>query len=498
MTGYRSMRRRRSLRILMLTSEAVPFAKSGGLADAVSALADELCRMGHDVRLVMPRYYFNDRSAFFRTTQELSVDLGGERLSATVYEGRFGQSGVPCFFLDHEPLYGRDGIYGIAGKDFPDNHRRFGFLATAALDLCEYLNWEPHIIHGHDWPAGLMPVLARRRPFFTGAATVFTIHNLAYHGMFDPSVIPESGLAWDDFLAPGFAHYGKLSFLRAGIHASDAVTTVSPTYAGQILTPAHGSGVDTLLRRKARRVRGILNGVDYTAWDPETDVRLIQRYGPDSLADKIVNRSALRQVVGLADDADTPLFVFITRLVEQKGLAALLDPRYGCLERILQTLPVQIAVIGVGHRRYELELSRLAARYPNLTVTLAFDETLAHRFYASGDFLLMPSLFEPCGLNQMYALRYGTLPVVTATGGLVDTVEPIRMDGDRPVGTGILIRPGSDEELADGIYTAVTEALALYRQGSKLMDRIRREAMARRFSWADSAQAYVDLYRELG
>ncbi len=477
-------------RVLMITSEAVPYAKTGGLADAVAALSDALCARGHDIRVVLPRYYFTDKRDLYLSISDLEVDFAGEIRTAAVYETRLGKHDVPCFFVDHEELFGRDGIYGTRAGDYKDNHKRFAFLAEAAVCLCRRLAWQPHVLHSHDWPAALVPMVARQEGFLVETKTVLTVHNLAFQGVYPASVVEECGLSWELFLRPGVSHGGMFSFLRAGLVYADGVATVSPNYAAEILTPEFGCGLDSLLRRRSASLRGILNGADYREWNPETDVRIFQTYGVDSLEKKAVNKSMLRNILGLSNDPAVPLFVYVSRLTHQKGIEELFHPAFGCVEGLLSRLSMQLAVLGVGERWCEQELSKLAARHESLSVTVAFDETLAHRFYAAADFLLMPSVFEPCGLNQLYALRYGTIPVVTPTGGLVDTVVPY----DRDEATGFV----APDRTSRGIDTAVRAACEAYDKSTGTIEAMRRRGMQQRFSWDVAAKEYEALYAEIG
>ena len=476
-------------RVLMVTSEAVPYAKTGGLADAVTALSDALCARGHDIRIVLPRYYFTDRRKLYLSVSDLEVEFAGETRMAAVYETQVGKNGVPCFFVDHEDFFGRDGVYGTKTRDYPDNHKRFAFLAKAAVALCSRLGWKPHVLHSHDWPAALVPMVARLDEFLADAKTVLSIHNLAFQGVYPPKAVEESGLPWHLFLRSGVPHGDMLSFLRAGLVYADGVTTVSPNYAAEILTPEFGCGLDSLLRRRSPDIRGILNGADYHEWNPETDVRIFRTYGLASLEEKAVNKSMLRKMLGLPEDPALPLFVYVSRLTHQKGIEELFQPAVGCAAGLLARLPMQLAVLGVGERWCEQELSKLAARYENLSVTIAFDETLAHRFYAAADFLLMPSIFEPCGLNQLYALRYGTIPVVTPTGGLLDTVVPY----DADMATGFV----APDRSSRGIAAAVESAVEVYSASPETIDSMRRRGMEQRFSWDVAASEYEALYGEL-
>jgi starch synthase len=475
-------------RILMVTTEAVPFAKSGGLADAVTALAQELDRAGHDVRILMPRYYGIRRDHLFRFPSPFRVQVGEQRYDAGVYEGRLPDSEVVVYFLDHEELYGRDGIYGDAGTAYSDNMRRFSVLSHAALTLGSRLGWEPQIIHAHDWPTGLVPMLARRMQ--TGArepATVLTVHNLGYQGNYPVDMLPDTGLPWSKLSDSGLLHLDELNMLKAGILNADMVTTVSPSYAAEIQTPLHGFSLDQVLASRSDSLVGILNGVDYTLWNPERDRHLDVNYTAETVALKERSKSALQAELGLEVTNDVPLIGMVTRLVPQKGLEELVAPGYGALPTVLSELPVQVIVLGTGDPDYEYQLHQLTRRFPNLKAIIGFDNGLAHRIEAGADFFLMPSRYEPCGLNQLYSLRYGTIPIVTRTGGLADTVEDITEHG----GTGIVVNTPSPTEIIAGIQRAVT----LWKDAPNQLTAVRRAGMKERFTWESVIEQWLEVYR---
>jgi len=473
--------------ILMVTAEAVPFAKSGGLADAVSALAKELDRAGHDVRLLMPRYYGINRDQLFRFPSPFHLQIADERFETAIYEGRLPDSEVVVYFLDHEELYGRDAIYGAKGEAFADNLRRFTVLSHAALNLGPRLGWEPDIIHAHDWPTALIPMLARRgRARVTNPATVLTVHNLGYQGNYPVSMLPETGLSWSELAESGLLHHDELNMLKAGLLTADMVTTVSPTYAAEIQTPLHGFSLDRVLASRSDRLVGILNGVDYSLWNPELDRHLDVNYTAETVALKERAKSALQSELGLEVSSDVPLIGIVSRLVPQKGFEELVAPGYGALPAVLSEMPVQIVVLGTGDPGYENEFRRLAARLPNLKAIIGFDNALAHRIEAGADFFLMPSRYEPCGLNQLYSLRYGTIPIVTRTGGLADTVREITTEG----GTGIVLDHACPSEITRGIGRAVK----MWTENPNQLAAVRRAGMKERYAWESAIGNYLKVY----
>jgi starch synthase len=481
------------LKILMVTSEAVPFAKAGGLADMVSALATELHRLGHDVRMVLPRYYSVDIARLMRIGQPLGVPLGGGEEWCAVYSSRLPAAEVPVYFLDHERLFGRDGIYGLPSEPgFEDNLSRFALLCRGAFQLCRALRWVPDVIHSHDWPAALAPVflntIERDEPFHD-TVSVLTIHNLAYQGVFPQDDLADLPLEPGSIEAASLRGKEGINLLQAGILNADLLTTVSPTYADEILTREEGCGLDGLLRRRRSDLVGVLNGMDYEMWNPETDDLIAATYSVDDLDGKAVNKEALQERMGLEVDPEVPLFAMVSRLVDQKGFGQLCGPAHGSLYSICADFELQFVILGTGDRWCEDELRVLDEQLPNLAVEIGFNNRLAHLIEAGADFFLMPSAFEPCGLNQMYSLRYGTLPIVRRTGGLADTV--VNHDGSTGGGTGFVF----SELTPRAIYDTVGWALWTWYNRPEHIEAMQRRAMAARFSWSDSADRYVELYR---
>lgn len=471
--------------VLYVASEVAPFSKSGGLGDVSEALPRALAARGHRLAVVTPRYGSIDPRRRGLERLDLDVLAGGERAGLWRAPGP-----VPVFFLENERLFGsRPGLYGERGMDYPDNAQRFAFLARAALALPGALGLEFQIVHLHDWQAALGAWLLRQErasdPRLGRARCVFTIHNLAYQGMFPKEMLVEVGLPWEVFTYDALEFHDQLNFLKAGLIYADALTTVSPTYAREIMTVEGGQGLDSVLRLRRRDLVGILNGIDTAQWDPSRDPHLPAHYRPGDLAGKAACKAALRRELGLPERARVPLVGMIGRLAEQKGVELVLE----ALPDLI-SLDVQMAVLGSGRPEWEEALTRLARERPDrLAVRVGFDEGLAHRIEAGADIFLMPSRFEPCGLNQFYSLRYGTVPVVRAVGGLEDTVEDYDGAGR---GTGFKFR----EYRARAMLTALRRALDVWRDERAWRGLIER-GMAKDFSWDASAAGYEALFERL-
>ncbi len=481
------------LRIWFLSPEVVPFAKTGGLADVAGALPGALGRLGADVRVCLPLYRMVKQGGpgARLLLKGLEAPLGEESLVADVWESRLGD-GVSVYFIDREDLYDRPSLYGNAAGDYYDNLERFSFFAHAALRLAQALLFRPHVVHCHDWQTGLVPALLRgpyaRCSPIGGAPAVFTIHNLGYQGLFPEDKLAVTGLPRAEFFHPeGVEYWGKLSLLKAGVVYSDAITTVSPTYAREIQTPEFGLGMEGILHHRRDSLHGILNGVDYLLWDPATDPHIPERYGPGRMGGKRECKAALLREMGLDSSlADRPLLGMTTRLAAQKGL----DLVEAALDQLL-SLDLGLVVLGAGEESYQSALQKAAQKYPGrVGLRIGFDEALAHRIMAGADVFMIPSRYEPCGLTQMYALKYGTVPLVRATGGLDDTIVPF--DPGTGLGNGVKFGPHKPEAFME----AVRRAVALYRDPRQWM-RLVINGMKADFSWDRSAQAYLNLYRSL-
>ena len=474
----------------MVSSEATPFAKSGGLADAVSALSRALSRLGHDVRIVMPRYGTVPTQGLVTLPKALSVLMGGSVESAVVYQGQLPDSAVPVYFIDHEGFFARDGIYGSkAEPDYADNPRRFAFLSRSAFRLCEAIRWKPDVFHAHDWPSAFVPVYKRHsEPSFASATSVLSIHNLGYQGIYPKTAFPYFGLPWELFHGAGFEYYDSVNLLKAGISCADRLSTVSPTYAREIQTPLLGCTLDGLLRARSSSLVGILNGVDVGDWNPAEDHYLPARYSMSDLSGKAACKAALQKEFGLAVAPDKPLFGMVSRLTDQKGIGELFGPTYGCAARLCLDMDLQFVIQGTGESWCEAEIGSLSSRIPNFKAKVGYSERLAHLIEAGSDFFMMPSRYEPCGLNQMYSLRYGTLPVARRTGGLADTIS--NFDQETGSGTGFLF----DQLTPRAIYDTAGWAVWAYYNRPDQIAAMRNRAMKLEFSWEASAREYEVLY----
>lgn len=477
------------MKILQVTSEAVPFVKTGGLADVCGALPLELERLGHEVRLVIPRYQRIGRSDLTPDAEPLGVPTGvGERWCLPL-RTKLPQSDVLVTFLEHDALYDRPGLYGPSEtEEYRDNCLRFTVLCRGALQLCHKDGWYPDVIHCHDWQGAQVPAFLRAFEAdspLSRTPSLLTIHNLAYQGRFSAHDMAVTGLGWDFFDWRTFEFHGDLNLLKGGITLATLINTVSPSYAREIQTKAYGEGLDATLRHRFDRLRGVLNGIDTSVWNPKTDALIPARYTSKDLSGKAVCKGELSTISHQlsAISSDRLVAGFVGRLVEQKGADLILD----ALPQLVE-LGVDVCVLGTGDHDLEARFRQAAALEPHLSVWIDFNEELAHLIQAGSDLLLMPSLYEPCGLNQLYALAYGTLPVVTDVGGLRDSIVD---DGDGD-GTGFKMRAPTVPALVESVGRAV----ALYRdQPQRFLDMIRR-AMGRSFAWEVAATYYEEIYSE--
>jgi starch synthase len=496
------------LNVLFVVSECVPFAKTGGLADVAGALPLALASRGHDVRVVLPLYRAAMRYVVGATgtpggaptipparrhPEPLGVPLGDEERWASVWETRLdphGAASAPegpatplprAYLLEHNALFDRDGVYGDARGEFGDNLLRYAFLSRGALRLCHALEFWPDVVHVHDWPTALVPIymstLEQGTPLGR-AASILTIHNLGYQGWFDREQLPLTGLGWDQFHSRGLETYGRLNLLKGGIYSATLISTVSPRYAQEIQTPAGGEGLDAALRDRGGEVIGILNGIDDAIWNPETDRHLAARYSAGDLSGKRACKAALQREMGLPELPDVPLIGVISRLAHQKGIDIIAQ----ALDDIL-SLGVQMVVLGSGEAWAEELFSRLSQVSDRFRASIGLNEGLAHRIEAGADLFLMPSRYEPCGLNQLYSQRYGTLPVVRAIGGLDDTVEAGV--------TGFKF----DELSAEALARTVAWAVHTYRDEPERFRAMQLRAMRKPVGWSYASRQYEALYR---
>ncbi|MBN1542847.1 glycogen synthase GlgA [candidate division KSB1 bacterium] len=486
------------LKILFVSSEVAPFAKTGGLADVSSALPKALFEAGHDVRVMMPKYgCISERKYVLRDVirlRKIPVVIRGKEYAVSAKSAFIPETKVQVYFLEYKPFFDKKDLYvdSKTGKDFANNAERFALFCRAALETTRLLHWEPDVIHCNDWPTALIPWLLKNDyaedVFFEKTRSVLSLHNVAFQGAFEPSVLPKIGLPAELAREGGnMEFYGRVNFLKLGSLYADFLTTVSPTYAHEIQSSeVMGAGLDSVFRARKKELIGILNGVDYTIWNPEVDPLIPSKYGAANLKDKLENKKALTERCALPFSPDVPLIGMITRLAEQKGFDILLE----AAEKIFE-LNLQLVILGTGDSLYEKRLVELQKKFPQkLSLHITFDDDLAHLIEAGCDCFLMPSRFEPCGLNQLYSLRYGTLPIVHATGGLADTIVDLNRDPAK--GTGFVFSEYSASALFDAIQRAVESYI-----DTKNWQKTAKRAMKLDFSWKTSAEKYVKLYSKL-
>lgn len=487
------------MNVLFISPEIEPIAKVGGLADVIGALPRKLINLGCDVRVVIP--FYRDARQNIENLRLSPTRLGEEIITCIDWLPVKGEAheisihGVQVYLLRNDALYDREYIYSAPEGDYDDNDLRFGFLSLGALEIAKTLNFRPDIIHCHDWQTSLVPICLRWRkhlkddPFFKNSKIIFTIHNLAFQGQYNKDILDRFGLPWFLYSPHGIEFYGKVNLLKGGITYSDCVTTVSQTYAEEIKTAQYGYGLDGILRSislGSNNVIGILNGIDYDEWNPQTDHALYANYDASHIAGKSMNKTELIKEVGLTPKGDQPLLGMVSRLTEQKGTDLVVDS----LPQIFE-LGYQVVILGDGEERYERMLVGALNKFKNsLSVILGFNDELARKIYAGCDFFLMPSRYEPCGLGQLIALRYGGIPIVRGTGGLADTV--VDYTASKTKGNGFVFYEFSKVSFLD----ALIRALTLYDNNAELEVIIRR-AMNEDFSWRRSSQLYYDLYQRV-
>ncbi len=473
------------MRIVMAASECTPYSKTGGLADVVGSLPPALAKLGHQVTVFVPRYRQTKLENPVKVIPSITVPFDDRYRFCSVLDG--GQrDGVQMYFVDYPPFFDRDGLYGTAIGDYPDNAERFALLCRAVLEATKFLG-RPDILHCHDWQTALIPILLNtlyaEDPVFERVPCVFTIHNLGYQGLFQPEILPLLLLPWDLFTMTKLEFYGKVNFLKGAITSADFITTVSRKYAQEIQTSEYGFGLEGVLRARSGTVTGILNGVDYSEWNPETDPHIAAHYSVNDLSGKAVCKRALLKEFGLPEDTQLPVLGIVSRFAGQKGF----DLIQQVSARIAREELIVVA-LGTGDHDYEDMFRRLNRQYPQkFAVKIAFDNQVAHQIEAGADMFLMPSKYEPAGLNQLYSLKYGTVPIVRATGGLDDTVES--WDPQTRRGTGFKFSEYNGEALLETIQAA----LAAYRD-QETWRVLMRNGMTQDYSWGASARDYIRVY----
>ncbi|MBI2974186.1 MAG: glycogen synthase GlgA [Deltaproteobacteria bacterium] len=472
------------MNIIQIASEAVPFAKTGGLGDVAGALPLALAREGHNISIILPYYTakispkkfkLKDAKTSFKVSLE-NTDVEGELFTCKVTHN------VTAYLIKQEKYFGRSELYQTAEGDYPDNAERFVFFARAALFAASQL--KPDIIHCHDWQSSLVPVylktIYKKHKSFERVKSLLTIHNLGYQGSFPHTMMPLTGLGWEYFTFDKLESYGKLNFLKGGISFADAISTVSKKYAEEILTPEFGCGLENALAYRKNALWGIVNGIDYAEWNPETDEYLPSKFSRSNMAGKAGCKAKVQEVFKLAQRPEIPLIGIISRLTSQKGFDLL---EKASLE--LMKMDIQIVILGTGEKKYHELLLNLAKEYPQkIAVRIAFDNSLAHQIEAGSDFFLMPSRYEPCGLNQMISLKYGTIPIVRSTGGLDDTIHHAEN--------------GFKFSVYDpkALIACIHEALSVFKNRSRWLA-LQANAMMCDFSWNASAKEYINLYKKM-
>lgn len=481
------------MKILFATSEAYPLSKTGGLGDVCGSLPSALRALGDDVRVLLPAYQHALERVTGGLTEVTRLSLRGCDEPVRLLETRLPERDVPVYLLSAPSLFDdRAGTpyHDPDGAEWTDNARRFAVYSRAAEALAlgrAGVGWAPDLVHCHDWTTGLVPALLSLTP--ARPPTVFTVHNLAHQGLYPQETLEALGLPPSWWALDGLEFYGQTSFIKGGLVFADWLTTVSPTYAREICRPASGCGLDGLLRHRRDRLVGILNGADYEVWDPRNDALIARPYGPGSLEIKAENKRALQRLFGFAETPSTPLVAYISRLVSQKGTDLLVD----AIPRLMQE-QVQLVVLGRGEPRFAQALTDLAARYPRqLAAYVGYSEELAHRMTAGADVFLMPSRYEPCGLNQIYSLRYGTVPVVRRTGGLADTVVDASPE---TIAAGTATGFAFEQATPHALLDAIRRALRTYGQQPQVWRQLVTTGMEQDFSWERGAHAYQGLYKQ--
>ena len=477
------------MRVLMITPEATPFAQTGGLGEVLSALPSELAALGMEVDVVMPKYRGIDSDSYNleKIDVKIEVTLNAKNITASLWQSR-EQKGARYLFLECDEYYDRKYLYGTPEADYEDNSERFVFLARAAIEMALARKIHYDVFHSHDWQAALVPVYLRTLyawvPLLEESASVMTIHNLGYQGIFWHLDMPLVGVGWEFFTPRHMEFHGKLNFLKSGIVFAEQVNTVSPGYRNEILTPEFGFGLEGVLQEKGSHLSGILNGVDYKIWNPATDSLIAANYSPEDLSGKAACKEDLQKIAKLSVRPKTPLVGVVSRLSSQKGVDMI-----EAAVPLLMEKDLQLVLLGTGDTRYQKSFLEISERYPKkIGVFFAYDYELAHKIFAGADVLLVPSRYEPCGINQLYSLKYGTVPIVRATGGLTDTVEQFEPEKDS--GTGFRFSEPDPRVLAETIFNA----LDIFSQKPDLWKRLVVRGMTRDFSWSRSAKEYLKLY----
>jgi starch synthase len=475
----------KKMTVIIATSEAIPYSKTGGLADVTGTLFKEFCKLGINVFLFLPLYrktYKDFKRKISKTDIEFDIDLGGTAKRCSLFVLNLDKRGK-VYFISNDEYFDRYELYGTSSGDFPDNNYRFIFFSKGILEALKRLRISPDIIHCNDWQTALIPLYSKniyKDEIFKGTKTVLTIHNIGYQGIFPPNTLEIAGIGWDFFHLDGVEFYGNMNFLKAGIVSADLITTVSETYAKEILTAEFGFGLDGILRKREKDIVGILNGIDYEEWNPSKDALIPNNYSKDNITGKFECKRELLKRCNFKNSEELPIFCFIGRLSSQKGIDLLSE----AIPYIIGS-GANLVIIGKGEEFYNSLLQSQRDKYHGRIFFFSgFDESFAHLAYAGSDIFLMPSRYEPCGLGQMIAMRYGTIPIARRTGGLADTIE------DNV--TGFLF----NEYSIDAFTEAIKKAISYYREKHKWMNFIK-NVMSKDFSWRRSARKYIEIYERL-
>ena len=478
------------MKILIVSPEVFPFAKTGGLADVAGSLPMSLKKLGHDVRVITPQYKVTDEKKFdlLPIAEHVGVPISNRIEYCSILEGTLEES-VPVYFIKNDNYYHRDQLYGDSQGDYPDNAERFIYFSRSVLEACKALDYSPDIIHCNDWQTGLVPVYLRKlyhqEPIFANTATMYTVHNLGYQGLFWHYDMHLTGLGWDLFTPNGLEYYGKINLMKGGLLWSEIISTVSKKYSEEIQTKEYGHGLEGVLQFRSDDLYGIVNGVDYSVWNPETDPFIAKNYSMKNLSGKAACKKDLLKEFGLPVNMDRPVIGAISRLDDQKGfdlVAEIIDS--------MMKLNVYFVLLGTGQEKYHKLFRLIAEKHPKkVGVRLEYNNTLAHKIEAGADMFLMPSRYEPCGLNQIYSLKYGTVPIVRSTGGLNDTIKTFQPKAGK--GTGIKF----NQYKANNLLSAIKKAIKGYKD-KKAWKELMIRGMQEDFSWDYSAKEYVKLYKK--
>jgi len=483
------------VRIVLVSPEAVPFAKTGGLADVAGALPGPLAELGHEVSVIMPLYRKVREAGFdpHNMGVKLSVPVGEKRVPGEVAKAGLPGTDVPVYFVECERFFDRPELYGTSAGDYEDNCERFVFFSRAVLQAADKLGLKPDVFHVNDWQSALVPVYLST--LYSGvesiakARTLLTIHNLAYQGLFPHTHMPVTGLGWKYFNIDGLEYYGKIDLLKGGILYADKISTVSERYAQEIQTEEYGCGHEGILAGRAKDLTGIVNGIDYAQWSPKTDELIFTNYSADELSGKATCKAELQKLCSLPQDPGIPVIGMVSRLADQKGLDLLVKimPKF-------MKMKVQLVILGTGQKKYHEILEGVARKYPEKTgIHVRFDNQLAHQIEAGSDIFLMPSRYEPCGLNQLYSLAYGTVPLVRATGGLADTITDTC---DATVSAGTANGFSFEEYSGKALLATIRRAVKAYHDET-LWKTVMLNGMRQDWSWSASAEKYSALYESM-